>query len=131
MSLARCPALSMPPLVLVVDDEALLARSISKYLEHYDYVTVVAHSGEEGLRLSEKANPDVAIIEIKLPGIDGIEVLRRIRRVSRSTEIIMVASYWASVSAAAAMSERAFACLTKPLDLNELRLLVDRAAPQQ
>lgn len=117
----------MPPLVLVVDDETILAGSIAKYLEHHDYATAVAHSGEEGVRLAEEASPDVAVVDIRLPGIDGMEVLRRLHDVSPATEVVMVTAHGSIASAVEAMKQGAFDYLTKPFDLEELRVLVDKA----
>lgn len=71
----------MSPLVLVVEDEAILGQCISQYLLHHGYATAVAQSGEEGVRLMAEASAAVAVVDLKLPGMDGLEVLRRIREI--------------------------------------------------
>ncbi len=117
----------MSSLVLVVEDEAILAESISIYLERHRYATTVALSGEEGVRLAEEAGPDVALVDVRLPGIDGFEVLRRLREVSPYTEVIMITANASVAAAVNAMKHGAFDYLTKPLDLDELRVIVDKA----
>jgi DNA-binding NtrC family response regulator len=125
---ARTAGVRPPPaLVLIVEDEKILAESMSLYLEHYAYATIVAHAGEDGLRVAEQTSPDVALVDLRLPGIDGLEVLERLRRTSPATQVI-VATAHASASVAAEASRRgALACLTKPVDLDALRALVETA----
>jgi DNA-binding NtrC family response regulator len=117
----------VPPLVLVVEDEAILGDSIGQYLAHHGYATAVARSGEEGLRLIAEASPDVAIIDLRLPGIDGLEVVSRIREISPTTVVIMMTAHSSVTSAVEAMRRGAFDYLTKPLALEELRIVVDKA----
>ncbi len=117
----------MPSLVLIVEDEVILGDSISQYLVHHGYATVVARSGEEGVRLVEEANPDVAIADLRLPGIDGLEVLRRVRDISPTTVVILMTADSSVSSAVDAMRRGAFDYLTKPLALEELRIVVDKA----
>ncbi len=117
----------MPPLVLVVEDETILADSISIYLERHAYASAAARSGEEALRMAEEASPDVAVVDIRLPGITGLEVLRRMREVSPGTEVVMMTAHASVASAVEAMKLGAFDYLTKPLDLDELRVVVDKA----
>lgn len=116
----------MPPLVLVVEDEIILGDSISMYLERHAYATAVARSGEEAIRMAEEASPDVAVLDVRLPGISGVEVLRRLRELSPGTEVIMMTAHASVASAVEAMKLGAFDYLTKPLDLEELRVVVDK-----
>ncbi len=117
----------MPPLVLVVEDEKILAESISIYLERSGYATAVAHSGEDGVRMAGEASPDVAVVDIRLPGVDGLEVLKRMREVSPGTEVVMMTAHASVASAVEAMRRGAFDYLNKPLDLDELRVVLDKA----
>ncbi len=117
----------MPPLVLVVEDEKILAESISIYLERSGYATAVAHSGEDGVRMAGEASPDVAVVDIRLPGMDGLEVLKRMREVSPGTEVVMMTAHASVASAVEAMRRGAFDYLNKPLDLDELRVVLDKA----
>lgn len=117
----------MPPLVLIVEDETILGDSISTYLERHGYGTAVSRSGEDGIRLAEEASPDVAVVDIRLPGMDGLEVLRKLREASPGTEVIMMTAHASVGSAVEAMRRGAFDYLAKPLDLEELRVVVDKA----
>ena len=121
----------MSPLIMVVEDETILGDSICAYLEHHGYSTVVARSGEDGLRLAEEGNPDVALVDIRLPGLDGLSALRKLRDVSAGTEVIMMTAHASVASAVDAMKAGAFDYLTKPLDLDEVRIVVDKALSHQ
>ena len=121
----------MSPLVLVVEDEAILGDSICTYLERHACTVTVARSGEAAIRLAEEASPDVAVVDIRLGGMDGLEVLRRMRGLSPATEVIMMTAHASVASAVEAMKLGAFDYLTKPLDLDELRVVVDKALSHQ
>jgi two-component system response regulator AtoC len=117
----------MPPLVLVVEDETILGDAVAVYLERNGYATAVARSGEDALRLLGEVGPDVAVVDVRLPGMDGVEVLRRMRESSPATEVVMMTAHGSVASAVEAMKLGAFDYLTKPLDLDELRVVVDKA----
>ncbi|HYL79354.1 MAG TPA: response regulator, partial [Candidatus Acidoferrum sp.] len=121
----------MPSLVLVVEDETILGESISVYLERHGFATALARSGEEAIKLAEESSPDVAIMDVRLPGINGLEVLRRMRELSPGTEGGMMTAHASVASAVEAMKLGAFDYLTKPLDLDELRVVVDKALAHQ
>ena len=117
----------MPPLILIIEDEKILAESMSIYLEHHGYATAVAHAGEDGLRMAEEASPEVAVVDIRLPGIDGLEVLKRLREMSPGTEVVMATAHASVASAVEAMKRGAFDYLNKPVDLDELKVVVEKA----
>ncbi|HSX79581.1 MAG TPA: response regulator, partial [Candidatus Saccharimonadia bacterium] len=117
----------MPPLILIVEDEKILADSMALYLERHAYATAVVYTGEDSLPLAEENSPDVMVVDIRLPGIDGLEVLRRIREASPSTEVVMITAYASIATAVEAMKRGAFDYLSKPLDLDELCVVVDKA----
>ncbi len=117
----------MPPLILIIEDEKILAESMSIYLERHGYSAAVAHTGEDGVRMAEEASPEVALVDIRLPGIDGLEVLKRMGEVSPGTEVVMTTAHASIASAVAAMKRGAFDYLNKPVDLDELRIVVDKA----
>lgn len=121
----------MSPLIMIVEDETILGDSICTYLEHHGYTTAIARSGEDGIRLAEENSPDVALLDIRLPGLDGLSVLRKLRDVSAATEVIMMTAHASVASAVDAMKAGAFDYLTKPLDLDEVRVVVDKALSHQ
>src|SRR5712691_3513061 len=117
----------MPPLILIVEDEKILADSMALYMERHAYATAVVYTGEDSLPLAEENSPDVMVVDIRLPGIDGLEVLRHIREASPSTEVVMITAHASIATAVEAMKRGAFDYLSKPLDLDELCVVVDKA----
>jgi DNA-binding NtrC family response regulator len=121
----------MPNLILVVEDETILGDSICTYLEHHGYATLVARSGAEGIRLAEENNPDIAVVDIRLPDLDGLSVLKKLRDNAAGTEVVMMTAHASVASAVTAMKSGAFDYLTKPLDLDEVRIVVEKALTHQ
>jgi two-component system, NtrC family, response regulator AtoC len=113
--------------VLIIEDEKILAESIRIFLERHGYAAQAAHSAEDGLRLVEEVSPDVVVMDIRLPGMDGLEALGKIREAAPGTEIIMMTAHASVSSAVEAMKRGAFHYLSKPVDLDELRVLVEKA----
>jgi two-component system response regulator ResD len=77
--------------VLVVDDEPTIADVVARYMERAGYATRVAGDGYEALRLAREQRPDLVVLDIMLPGIDGLEVMRRIREHGRVSVILLTA----------------------------------------
>jgi two-component system, OmpR family, response regulator ResD len=76
--------------VLVVDDEPAIGDVVSRYLERAGYDTCVAHDGPEALELAGAASPDLVVLDVMLPGIDGLEVLRQLRNGSPRPSVILL-----------------------------------------
>jgi DNA-binding NtrC family response regulator len=112
--------------VLIIEDERILAKSIQRFLSEYDYETLVAEDGEAGLRIVRELRPDLVFLDVRLPKIDGMELLKKIKDVDPSICVIMVTAYGSIESAVAAMKLGAYDYIRKPVDLDELRFLVDR-----
>src|SRR2546430_4611001 len=117
----------MAALVLIVEDEKIQAESMSIYLDRLGYGTVFALSGEEGLRRAEEASPDIAVVDLRLPGIGGLDVLSRLREITPGSEVIMLTAHATVGSAVEAMRRGAFDYLSKPVDFDQLRVVVDKA----
>jgi DNA-binding NtrC family response regulator len=115
------------PSVLVVDDERTLARAIKAYLAESGYEPEVAGDAEQALRLMETLRPDVVFCDVRLPGMNGIELLRRIRAFDPAIPVIMMTAHGTIEGAVEAVKLGAFDYLKKPVDLDELKLLADRA----
>jgi two-component system KDP operon response regulator KdpE len=105
--------------VLVCDDDAPLLRALSVSLGARGYQVVVAHSGEEGLDRAAKGQPDVVLLDLGLPGIDGVEVIRRIRGWS-AVPIIVLSARHQSVAKVEALDAGADDYVTKPFGMDEL-----------
>jgi len=113
--------------VLIVDDEHTLARSAKAFLADHGYEAEVAGSGEQALQLLETLQPDVVFADVRLPGMSGLDLLKRIREFDPLIPVIMLTAYGSIEGAVAAVKLGAFDYIKKPVDLEELKLLADRA----
>ena len=113
--------------ILIVDDERTLARAVKLFLTECGYEAEVASDGEQALEMLESLRPDVVFADVRLPGMSGIELLRRIREFDPAIPVIMMTAYGTIEGAVEAVKLGAFDYLKKPVDLEELKLLADRA----
>jgi two-component system response regulator AtoC len=113
--------------VLIVEDERTLARAVTAYLAEAGYEAEVAPNAEKALELLDSLKPDVVFTDVKLPGMSGIDLLQRIRQFDPSIPVIIMTAYGTIEGAVAAVKMGAFDYMKKPVDLEELKLLVDRA----
>ena len=112
--------MSVPrPLALVVDDEAPLAALVRSYLEREGFDVETAGDGETGIRIAQERRPDVIVLDLMLPGIDGIEACRRIRTFS-DAYILMLTAKAEEVDKIIGLSTGADDYLTKPFSPGEL-----------
>ncbi len=116
----------MPRAILIIEDETTLARNLAVYLERIGYETRISASAEEGLATIETFRPEVVICDHNLPGMSGLEALKRIRQADADARVVMVTGYGNTELAVEAMKAGAADFLTKPLVLSELKLLLDR-----
>ena len=112
--------------VLIVDDEATLARNLAAYLERNGFDVRVAGSGEEGLQQFAEFRPDVVLLDHNLPGISGLEVLERLRKGDTQVPVVLMTGFGGIEVAVQALKLGAADYLTKPVSLGELKLLVQR-----
>ena len=113
--------------VLVIEDEAVLAKNIHIYLERHGYEVRLAQSAEEGLALLDSVRPDAVVLDFNLPGMNGLEALGRIREFDPGIQVLMLTGHGNVEMAVDAMKAGAFDFLTKPVALSKLRLLLDKA----
>jgi two-component system, NtrC family, response regulator AtoC len=113
--------------VLIVDDERTLARAIKAFLVESGYEAEVAGDGEQALGMLETLRPDVVFSDVRLPGMNGIDLLRRIREYDAAIPVVIMTAYGTIEGAVEAVKLGAFDYLKKPVDLEELKLLADRA----
>jgi DNA-binding response OmpR family regulator len=107
--------------ILVIDDEDAVQRLVRFPLEREGYRVLGAVSGEEGLRLVEAEHPDLVLLDLMLPGMDGIEVCRRLRVLSATLPIIMLTARDDEVDKVLGLEIGADDYVTKPFSLAELR----------
>jgi DNA-binding NtrC family response regulator len=113
--------------VLIVDDERTLARAVRAFLLESGYDAEVAPDAEQALGMLETLRPDVVFSDMRLPGMNGIALLRRIREFDPSIAVVIMTAYGTIEGAVEAVKLGAFDYLKKPVDLEELKLLADRA----
>jgi two-component system response regulator AtoC len=119
--------MSTGPAILIVDDERTLARAIRAYLAEAGYEAEVAESAEQALQILPTLRPDVVVTDVRLPGMTGIDLLRRIREMDPGIVTVVMTAHGTIEGAVEAMKLGAFDYLKKPLDLEELKLVADRA----
>ncbi len=115
------------PFVLLIDDDPSLRRVIEYSLVENGCVVRPAASGEEGFALFQKEPFDAVVTDITMPGMSGMEVLERIRKVDAGIPVIIITAYGTIESAVSAMKQGAFDYITKPFNRDELRITLDRA----
>ena len=101
--------------ILVIDDESAIRDSMRMILEYEGYEFLGASSGQEGLALVERETPDLVFLDIKMPGLDGLEVLPRIRAVDESLPVVMISGHATVSTAVEATKLGAFDFIEKPL----------------
>jgi two-component system, NtrC family, response regulator AtoC len=113
--------------IMVVDDEAPFRKLLERRLSKDGNAVEAFESSESALSAAEQKQFDVALVDIKMPGMDGIELLRRIKEIHPSMEVIIITGQGTIDSAIAAMKLGAYDYLTKPCKLSELDLIVQKA----
>jgi len=110
--------------ILIVEDEAIMRESLRDWLTDSGYQVETADEGEEALRTIAERDFGVVILDLRLPGKDGLEVLRKAKAQSPQLKGIIITAYPSVQTAVEAMKEGAVDYLTKPFDLNELEKLI-------
>jgi DNA-binding NtrC family response regulator len=113
--------------ILIIEDEASLARNIKEYLEEDGFEARTAGDGESGLKLAESFRPDFVILDLQLPGMNGLAVLRRLQAREPGIKVIMLTAHGSVQTAVEAIKAGAYEYLAKPVVLSELRRVIDRA----
>jgi two-component system response regulator HydG len=114
--------------VLVVDDDEPHAEAVAESLERVGYECVVATSGREGLRLIEEQTFDIIITDLIMEGVGGLEILAKAKRELPDAEVVILTGHGTIKTAVTAMQAGAMHYLTKPLDIAELRTVVEKAS---
>ena len=114
------------PNILIIDDEPLMRISISDALKSEGYNTLSAASGSEGLKAVRDNYYDVVITDLKLPEVDGLQILKACRQFSPGTKVLMITAYASVETAVEAMKQGAYDYITKPFSMDELILTVKR-----
>jgi DNA-binding NtrC family response regulator len=119
--------IKIPTKVLLADDEKDFVEMLSLRLKEVGEKITVAYSGQEALDTLEQADIDVVILDIKMPGMDGIETLREIKKQFPLVEVIMLTGHGSTETAVEGMKLGAFDYLMKPADFDDLTLKLEGA----
>ncbi|MBU1087423.1 MAG: sigma-54 dependent transcriptional regulator [Candidatus Omnitrophica bacterium] len=113
--------------ILVVDDDQSFRFLLEEALKKEGYDVSSAVSGEQALELYQPDKFDLITLDVKMPGIDGFEVLSRIKQISPQQQIVIITAYGAQKIAIEAVKKGAYDYFTKPFDIDELRLIISRS----
>ena len=113
--------------ILVVDDEPIMQEILGDFLREEGYSIDIAGSGEEGVELAQESSYDCAIVDLMMPGIDGIETMQKLREIDTSLPVIVVTAFASVESAVEAMKRGAFEYITKPFKNDEVLVVLQKA----
>ncbi|GAB4342931.1 MAG: hypothetical protein Kow0099_20950 [Candidatus Abyssubacteria bacterium] len=117
----------LPSKVLLVDDEREFVETLSERLQMRDLTTAVVYNGEEALSYITEEEPEVMILDLRMPGIDGVEVLRRVKKDHPDVEVIILTGHGTEKDEALTRELGAFAYLEKPVEIDKLAKTVQAA----
>lgn len=113
--------------ILIIDDDENILLTLQVRVESWGYEVITASEASSGIELALMKDVDVALLDLKLPGVDGMEALRQIKNTSPDIEIIMLTAHGSIESAVAAIKKGAYDYVTKPIDTQRLRISIERA----
>lgn len=117
--------------VCIVDDEPLTRKSLSEILRREGYDVSSASSGPEALEIARAQKPLVMLTDLKMPGMDGLELLRRVKAVCQDIEVVLMTAFGSIDTAVESMKHGAFDYITKPIRDSELKLVIKRIFEQK
>jgi two-component system response regulator AtoC len=117
--------------ILVVDDEAIVRESLRDWLSDAGHDVLVAEDGSQALAIIEQHRPSIAIVDLVMPGMDGIELLKKAKEISPSIEVIVITAYASISTAIAAMKQGAYDYVEKPFSPERVELLIEKLVEHQ
>ncbi|HKB10337.1 MAG TPA: response regulator, partial [Vicinamibacterales bacterium] len=117
--------------ILVIDDEAPIRDSLKMTLEYHDYEFLGAATGQEGLALAERDAPDLVLLDIKMPGMDGLDVLARLRNMNETVPILIMSGHGTGEVGADVIKRGASDYIDKPFDSTDKLLFRIESALEQ
>lgn len=117
--------------ILVVDDEAVVRDSLREWFTQDGYHVETAEDGEKALKRLREESWDLLLLDIKMPGMDGLEVQRNVREIDPDLAVVIITAYASVDTAVRALKEGAYDYVTKPFDPDDLAHLVSRALERQ
>src|SRR5690606_28967525 len=113
--------------ILVIDDEQSIRETLEEILKFEGYEVETASNGKEGLELINNKGYDVILSDVKMPGIDGIELLEKSREIAADTPVVMISGHGNIELAVEAVRKGAYDFISKPPDLNRLLITLRNA----
>jgi two-component system nitrogen regulation response regulator NtrX len=117
--------------ILVIDDEAAIRESLRMTLEYEGYECLLAATGQEGLTQAERESPDLVLLDVKMPGMDGLEVLERLRALNEGLPVIVVSGHGTISTAVDATKKGAFDFIEKPFASDRVLVSLRNALDQR
>jgi len=121
----------MKPTILIVDDEILLLKSLKKALLGSGYVVMTAPNGRDALNVFERKSPDLALLDVRLPDMDGMDLFKKIRKIDAHCPVVIMTAYSGIRGAVEAIKLGAYDYLAKPFDIEELKFIIKRCFESQ
>jgi two-component system nitrogen regulation response regulator NtrX len=121
----------MKPRILVIDDESAIRDSLRMILEYENYGFMGATSGQEGIALVQRDRPDLVLLDIKMPGMDGMEVLRKLHALDPTLPVVMISGHGTTSTAVDAIKSGALDFLDKPLSSERVIVTLQNALKQE
>ena len=112
--------------ILIIDDDPSIRETLEMFLHEKGYEAVTSEDGVKGLEAVQKERPDLVILDIRLPGMDGLEVLKKIKDKDENLYVIMITAYHAMEATIQAMKLGAYEYIHKPIDVDELEIAIDK-----
>jgi len=113
--------------ILIVDDEVEFAEAFAERLRLRGFTAHIANSGEEALRIVDAGSAKIMVLDLKMPGMDGLEVLRRVKTTHPEVQVIILSGHGSEMDEAYGRSIGAFAYMRKPADIGDILEAVKRA----
>jgi len=117
--------------ILVVDDEAIIRDSLRDWLSDVGYQVLTAENGPQALEIIQKEKPGIAFVDLVMPGMDGIELLKRAKEISPNIEVVIITAYASIPTAITAMREGAYDYIEKPFCPERAELLIEKLVEHQ
>jgi two-component system response regulator AtoC len=113
--------------ILVIDDDESIRKTLTSYLKKLNFDIYSANNGLDGIELADAEHPDLVITDIKMPGADGFEVLKKAKEIDSYIQVIIISALDDMHSTVEAMQQGAYDYIEKPLEIDKLKIIINRA----
>ena len=113
--------------ILVIDDDQSIRKTLTSYLKKQDFDVLSAENGTSGIELVKNELPDLVITDIRMPGMDGFEVLKKVKEIDPHIHVIIITAFDDMHSTVKAMQQGAYDYIEKPLEIDNLKITIQRA----